>query len=169
MYAISFKYKKNDCFIWTMWTFCKHNTQCNLVTHTLMEGLLHNLTKHSIQSNNCNIVAIYSTWRCPMESTSMLFHVLSSVSTPGNRGERLAWQSQYRHSTLFISNILPRYPTVACLDLRASVRDVTPHHVVGKVRLWDMKTGIDCHLENIKHHKWAPKIGQKERQTDRHL
>lgn len=47
---------------------------------------------------------------------------------------------------------VPCYSTVACLNINSCVGDITPHDVVGEVRLQDVEIGIDSNLKKEKNH-----------------
>lgn len=49
-----------------------------------------------------------------------------------------------------------RYLAVGCCDEASRVVDITPHHIVGEVRLQDKVLGVDLELRGRGGHKRIP-------------
>lgn len=47
-----------------------------------------------------------------------------------------------------MKNVIPGDSTVSCLDVDPGVSEITPHYIVSKVWLQDMKIGIYSNLQN---------------------
>lgn len=70
---------------------------------------------------------------------------------------RFLWNLSFSHDRMLCysyvhrnSLTVPRYSTVACLNINSRVSDITSHYVVGEVWLQDMEIGIDCNLKTWK-------------------